>query len=581
MKDRKKRQKAKLFDPDVISTKVQQELSRDFEAFTLAYKGNDSITHSAFDRQRNELLKKYVSPNFNTESLISESFEKFKHINSHMLNFNIKHSLARVDDTLCFKGQPRLTKVHKRAKDLISHVLGNLDEVELFLECKNSSGTSMGVPYRDTSQDAKFTYPMSVTKNAKPLFQRYLDFDSQLKSAIEDLNSSSAIADRYMLEEGSRATTVDKSTSQRRFIAIEPTCNMFLQQGLMRVMYKRMKEVGLDVTSLPEEHKKLARESSITCKNATIDWSSASDCVSIELLRLIFPARWFAVINQIRSHKTSINGEMHDLHMVSSMGNAGTFPIETLVFWAYAIATVKTESSDSPSRIPDFRDFASASVFGDDCIVPTRFASVYIEVMTEVGFIVNKEKSFYKNEQFRESCGGDYLSGYDNRPFSLKSPTSTNRSALEPWLYIMLNSFLKKYFMYFGELTYVYDKALLRYLFGLFQEYGLAVKLVPPDFPDDSGLKMSSDINRLVSQYEISFSRISRSHHGTLSFNYCSFRYKQKRQLSDAVRYATGLKKPLASDVEPFKRSAIRKRGGYVVAKTHTGHWSVPVIRGL
>jgi len=581
MKNSKRRQKARLFDPDVISTKVQQALSRDFESFTQMYKGNDSITRDAFTRQRDTLLKKYVSPDANQDHLTAEAFEKFKGINSHMLDYNIKHSLATVDDAPCFKGDDRLTKVHKRVKSLLLFVLGNLDEEELFVQCKNSAGTSLGVSYSDTSQDAKFSYPMSCTESAKPLFDRYLSFDYQLNDAIEDLNSHMAFATKYDIVQGSRATTVEKTSTQRRFIAIEPTCNMFLQQGLMRVLYERMEKVGLDVTSLPEKHKKLARESSITCKNATIDWSSASDCVSIELLRLVLPARWFALICQVRCNTTTLNGEVVELQMVSSMGNAGTFPIETLIFWAYAICTIKTSKNISPSRIPDIRDFDEVSVFGDDCIVPTLFASDFIDVMTQVGFIVNKEKSFYENEQFRESCGGDYLSGYDNRPFSLKGPTSTKMSALEPWLYIIINSLLKKYFMYFGEVNYVYDKALYHYVFGLFRLHKINVKLVPSDFPDDSGLKVSSDIIRLAREYGVVFSPISRSHHGTLSFNYCSFKYRKKRTLHDAVRYAIGLKKPVAYDVKPFLKGVIRKRGGYTVAKAFTAHWTVPDFRVL
>jgi len=579
MKIRKPKSKAKLFDPDLISTKINQELERDFESFKQMYKGNDHIMHDAFRRQTDELLKKFSRSDVDSRKLEKLTFEKFLAVNDHMLNYNIKNTLLDIDDKPCLKSVPLHDQIHKRAKRLAKFVLGNLDEDELFLECRNSSGSSVGVPFTDTSIQRKFTFPMSVTENVKPLFQRYLRFDFLLNRAIQSMNSSSVTTEMYNVVNGSRATTVDKTSTSRRMICIEPTCNMFLQQGLMRVMYKRLDAVGLDVATLPEQHKKLARESSITCRNATIDWSSASDCVSIELLRRILPPRWFSLIDQLRCKSTTVDSVETSLHMVSSMGNAGTFPLETLVFWIYAIATHQTLKSDSPSSLPDFRLFGKASVFGDDCIVDTTISSLYIEVMTSVGFIVNKEKSFYGSQQFRESCGGDYLQGYDNRPFFLKSPVSTKISSLEPWLNIITNSLLKKYFMYFGEVSYFYSKRVLSYLFGLYRRYKINIKLVPSDFPDDAGLKMSHDIHRLKHHYPMSLNRISRSHHGTYTFNYLRYRYPNSYEVDNFVGYATKLKKFVASPKKPFYRASLRRNGSYVVAKGISCHWHVPIVR--
>jgi len=346
----------------------------------------------------------------------------------------------------------------------------------------------------------------------------------------------------------------------------------------MRVMYKRLDQVGLDVATLPDRHKLLARESSITCRNATVDWSSASDCVSIELLRRVLPPKWFSLIYCLRSPVTTILGQSTELQMISSMGNAVTFPLETLVFWAYAIATINTLETDTASRLPDWETFSRASVFGDDCILPTLCAAQFIAVMESVGFIVNKEKSFFGTEQFRESCGGDYLEGYDNRPFFLKRPTSTSASALEPWLYIALNTLLSKYKMYFGGVSYLYDKHVFRYSFSLFRKHKLCIKLVPPYFPDDSGLK-SSDILRLSNHYPMKLSRIDRSHHGTYTFRYCSFKYRHKYRLSDDIQYALNLKRPLQSLSKPFKMASKRRNGGYIVAKGISCHWHVPAVQ--
>jgi hypothetical protein len=461
-------------------------------------------------------------------------------------------------------------------------VLSPFEWDEWFMECKNSGGTSVGVPYMDTSVERKFTFPMSTTGSVLNLFRSTMADDLYLSEAIENFNRHNPVNNGpFEIVEGSKATTVDKTADKRRMICVEPTCNMYLQQGLMQMMYNRMKAVGLNVETLPDAHKEIARESSITGSNATIDWSSASDCVSIELLRWLLPPRWFDVVFRTRSHTTLIKGESVKLAMISTMGNATTFPLETLVFWTYAQAVRLTEDKTSNRSLLNEEEYGLCSVFGDDCIVPTTMAAKYIATMESVGFIVNDQKSFYGTEQFRESCGGDYLSGFDVRPFYMKAPHSTTMSALEPWLYIIANSLLQKYILYFGELSYLYEKEVWRVLFGLFREYKIYIKLVPSFFPDDAGLKLSHDIQRFSATYPMKLSRIASDRHGTVTFRYCSFKYRDSFRKDDGIRYHLWLKKPVRSkQPKQLFDVPLRKIGGYVVAKGLTGHWSVPPVEG-
>jgi hypothetical protein len=583
MKNRKPKSKAKLFDPDKISNRINQEISADFESFKQMYKGNDPITTHAFTRQKDELLKKYVSTDKTKKDLLhKKAISDFQDINLHMGTINAK--LKNFDLRTNFRisnSDSFLLKVLKRSSSIIDFVLGDFEMEEFFDECKNSSGMTIGVPFMDTSNDSKFRYPISVTSDVKPLAELYLQFDKKLELAIQHLNKGNIVADRYEIVDGSVATTVDKKDDQRRFITLVPTWDMFFQQALMRMMYKRMRSFGLDVASLPDIHKELARYSSIHCLNATIDWSSASDCVSFELLKLEFPPKWFELVKLLRSDYIVLSDDLIvEANMISTMGNAGTFPIETLIFWAHAVATITTLKSTTNSRLPEIGDFKKASVFGDDCILPSSVAPQYIEVMEEIGFIINDEKSFYDSEQFRESCGGDYLQGYDVRPFYLKAPSARKKSALEPWLYIILNSLLKKYFVYFGETNYVYDKCVLKYIFSLFSGYKIKLRLVPSHFPDDAGLKMSCDIERLVYIYRIRLEKIHMSHHGTVRFTYCRYRYPQKEFLNQEIRYWDNRKRLKQADIEPMLYTPTRKRGGYVVGRSTECHWYPPSILG-
>ncbi len=583
MKKKTPAKKLPLFDPDSISTEIHQALERDYAKAQHAYCLNDDITLYAFNRQVNEFRKKYVTKDLDVDRLSREAIERFRSTNSHMLDYNIKliYELSAIPDRRIQRDTPRMEKIHKRARALMHSVLGPFDRDEWFTSCRNSSGSSIGVPFSDTSIEKKFTLPMSVTEDVVPLFDEYLSDDFQLSDAIAKNNSKNPVMDRYKIVRGSRATTVEKSVDKRRFISVEPTCNMFLQQGLMHMMYRRMKTFGLDVESLPDIHKESAKISSITGCKATIDWSNASDCVSIELLRWLLPPAWFDVVDQVRSKYSSTTEGEVELQMISTMGNAVTFPLETLVFWTYAHAIRVTDTQSTLSLYPEYSELVECSVFGDDCIVPTSIAPAFIQVLTSVGFMINDEKSYYGTEQFRESCGGDYLSGYDVRPYCIRSPRSTSRSAIEPWLYTVTNALVKKYMTYFGELSYVYDKELFRTLFSLFRRYQVTIKLVPSYFPDDAGLKLSYDILRFHRHYPMKLSRIKCNMHGTYAFNYCRFVYRTKAKKCSDLSVWDWLKFPVLFQNtlrKPTHDYSVRRIGGYVVAKGISCQWYVPDV---
>ena len=117
-------------------------------------------------------------------------------------------------------------------------------------------------------------------------------------------------------------------------------------------------------------------------------------------------------------------------------------------------------------------------------------ADTFVAVMEEVGFIVNSEKSCIGSLRFRESCGGDYLAGFNVRPFHLKAPPRNRMSNLEPWLYIIWNRCLEKYISYFGTLSYIYDKELWKTLVAIFVRFNLKIRLIPDFLPEDAGLKL-------------------------------------------------------------------------------------------
>lgn len=573
MRKKTRKKPIRLFNPDVVATTAHQFLERDLGRLKHVYESTEHPGSLYHDLQIRDFLKKYASPFVDNEPLESLTYNKFLRVNSHMEQFK---DFVSPDKTV------RLTsKVSardqwlRRAQALMHFVLTDFDLEEFYSYTRHGRGSSIGVPFSDTSLEAKNTFPITCTERVKPLLLDYMSYDANLRHAVEVFNSSRPFDEGIKVVSGSRATTVEKNNEIRRMIAIEPTGNMFFQQALMSMMYKRMKVVGLDLESLPRLHTQKAFESSITHSNATIDFSSASDCVSIGLLRWLLPPKWFRYCDMVRSPSMMVSDQEVKLNMFSTMGNAVTFPLETLVFWVIAIST-DVSNYIGNSLFPEWENLKSSSVFGDDCIVPSRNAATFVDACESVGFLVNGDKSFMGTEHFRESCGGDYYHGYAVRPYCLRSPSGTRLSALEPWLYILFNSILKKYVSYFGSLKYVYDKELFEYLFALFRQFNFMVKIVPDDFPDDAGLKISKDLERFAACYEIPLSKITRSHHGTYAFSYCRFIYNKREDVDDDIRYYHELKKLYSKDrPRPLYRN-IRRKGGYVVAKGITSHWEVP-----
>jgi hypothetical protein len=583
---KRKAKRAPFFEPLDIVTRLSSAINSDLLR-RQAVQSEERYNEVYREAQKAAMLKKFEVEG-KSDDAEKAAFEKFLGINSRLRGINdllAFNQRAGIDDS------EDLGYVLRRARSICEWVLGPLSVEEICIEARHSGGVSLGVPFSDTSLKSKFSLPMTSTHCAAKMMTAYLAYDTTLWEAIKPEVKNSSIFD---IVDASRATTVPKDMHIRRMIAIEPTVNMFFQQGIMAVMYKCLKRVGLDVTSLPLQHTVKAFRASVSGKQATIDFSSASDSICIELLRYLLPSEWFECLNSVRCPNMKIAGKNIRLEAFSTMGNATTFPVETLVFWSLAVAcemreTYLTSHRNSPQKtlhrfIPNLGERSRVSVFGDDCILITCVAPRFIRVCNTLGLSVNEKKTFTsEGPGFRESCGGDYYHGRDVRPLYLKAPVSTSRSALEPWLYTLLNGVVRSYKKYFGTATYVYEQSAFELLLGLFKRYNLKLRIVPGDYPDDAGLK-GPDSLRLLSVYGASHYPLKVNGQGMVRFTYCKFQYWNTVLRSDEVSLATWLKKscrdrrdleavnfypvPISFDVgqDPFLRSPERSKGGYLVA---------------
>lgn len=308
------------------------------------------------------------------------------------------------------------------ARSYISHVLGELNLSEVWESCNFGAGASLGIHGNATNAARKLlSKRWTVTPGAYYYARAALKKDLcvfELLTKRENTPFFSLDPDFFNEEYGRRACVVDnnkiafvpKTVKVHRTIAVEPLLNGYLQKGVDVVLRKRLLRVGIDLRD-QEQNKIWARKGSkdhlLPEAYATIDLSSASDSISIELCRELLPPDWFDFLNSIRSGCYELNGKVLPYHKFTTMGNGFCFPLETLIFASLCVA-----SSAMCHRAPEFL------VYGDDIIVRKPIFSTLVHLLGRCGFKVNPKKTF-SSGPFRESCGADWFEGEDVRPIIL------------------------------------------------------------------------------------------------------------------------------------------------------------------
>jgi hypothetical protein len=159
---------------------------------------------------------------------------------------------------------------------------------------------------------------------------------------------------------------------------------------------------------------------------ATIDLSNASDCISLGLCGYAIPMEPLDRMLVLRSAYSTVRlkGESKTvaLKMMSTMGNGFTFPLQTAIFSAAAAASISLGDGvrTMPKAWSEYHLGGLFSVFGDDIVVPPKFAERLLWLLRWMGFYPNDKKCF-TNGWFRESCGFDFYQGFNVRPFFLRN----------------------------------------------------------------------------------------------------------------------------------------------------------------
>lgn len=242
--------------------------------------------------------------------------------------------------------------------------------------------------------------------------------------AVGGRRLASPYASDLQTSESSRLIAVPKTYDKPRLIAAEPASHQWCQQSLLSYFYERVGKtwIGNFIAFRDQTRNQvLCRQGSVDGSLATLDLSDASDRVTCGCVEAAFRCQPTVLralaASRTRFVRVSLDGNeiTHELRKFSTMGNAVTFPVESIIFLGIALAV---SAGTTPRRsIDSLRN--AVSVFGDDIIVPATDRERLEQVLEALCFKVNRKKTFSKG-QFRESCGLDVFAGSEVTPVYIR-----------------------------------------------------------------------------------------------------------------------------------------------------------------
>lgn len=309
----------------------------------------------------------------------------------------------------------QVTRVLLRAREKIGRLLEEVDWERVRKGCTFTQGSSVSLRRGRSSPIHKYSAKVESTNSA-------LSTVSPIFSEIPALMGGIADGSGINIVPGNKLTCVPKNYKTHRMIAGEPSGQMYAQKGMHAEFRRLLRKVGvnLDDQTPNQDWALLGSRSGLV---ATVDMSMASDTVAYNVVEwmLSLVPQVFDYLDRCRSTQGKFADRTVMYEKFSSMGNANTFELETLIFWALAVATCDISNADS----------RFVGVYGDDVVIPNRCAGLFMDVLEECGFKPNRDKTFWEDrphalqKRFRESCGKHFYRGEDVTPVYIRSQPKT------------------------------------------------------------------------------------------------------------------------------------------------------------
>lgn len=265
--------------------------------------------------------------------------------------------------------------------------------------------------------------PGTTADAGRCMYDKYMSLSADQR--IRYIDSDPLILSEKGFERTARVLFVPKSIDKVRTISCEPATLMWYQQGVMTLVNQHFQHYRTPL-NMPRRYSSEAsyrnREwawvGSLDGSLSTIDLSSASDSVAWDLVRKTFYGtplyRWLLCTRS--THALLPSGEVIPMRKFAPMGSALCFPTEVMIFTMIIEQTLRecgVRSSQS--------DYC---VYGDDIVIESAYQDILLENLTIYGFLPNKSKSFTNRKParygfFRESCGGEFMNGFDVTPIRI------------------------------------------------------------------------------------------------------------------------------------------------------------------
>jgi len=310
-------------------------------------------------------------------------------------------------------------QIYAWVRKYIERAIGFQPPLEvIYGKCDITSGASLGIHGNKTNIARKvFASSWTCTPEALQYAIPALWAHAQVRDCIlpgaikcyDPVEFVRLVREKVSFVNYNKISFVPKTAKTHRSIAVEPFLNGFVQKGTDQHLRDCLQRVGIDLSD-QTTNQQLAKLGSRQSFNpyVTIDLAAASDSLASEVVKSCLPPEWYEFLSELRAtHYMLPDNSVHQYEKFCSMGNGFCFPLQTLIFASVCHAAARFTGDDD--------DF---SVYGDDIIVRQNTALLVVEILRDMGFRTNVDKTFITGP-FRESCGADWYEGQDVRPVHL------------------------------------------------------------------------------------------------------------------------------------------------------------------
>lgn len=256
---------------------------------------------------------------------------------------------------------------------------------------------------------AAFRYPKEGGQKIADLYH------CDLEDLFPDNNANADVLNSSDYDYCNQILFVPKSATSHRVISKEPLWLSWVQQAIKDQLFQIVEEHPDMFTWFSNQgaSRDMALVGSLNGGYATVDFSSASDSVTVQLVASLFEdTYWKDLLLASRStHAELPDGQRIELHKFAPMGSATCFVTMDIILLSICEAAVRR-------RLGRRGHLSDYTVYGDDVVIRVDCYDEFITTVRRLGFRENMSKTYATKSSwiYRESCGIEAVNGKDITP---------------------------------------------------------------------------------------------------------------------------------------------------------------------